>query len=39
MSGTRTGDRNRLLVHPAAARVVLEMLRGPTDGGRDITQS
>ena len=37
MSGTRTGDRNRLLVHPAAARVVLEMLRGPTDGGRDIT--
>ncbi len=38
MSGTRTGDRNRLLVHPAAARVVLEMLRGPTDGGRDITR-
>lgn len=32
------GDRNRLLVHPASARVVLEVLRG-VDGGRDITKT
>ena len=32
------GDRNRLMVHPAAARVVLEVLRD-ADGGRDITKT
>lgn len=31
-------DRNRLLVHPTSAKVVLEVLRGP-DGGRDITKT
>ena len=31
-------DRNRLLVHPTAARVVLEVLQS-ADGGRDITKT
>jgi putative nucleotidyltransferase with HDIG domain len=39
MDDTRSGDRNRLLVHPASARVVLEVLRAPTDGGGDITRT
>lgn len=43
MSATRSTlghiGRNRLLVHPASARVVLEVLRGPADAGRDLTRT
>jgi putative nucleotidyltransferase with HDIG domain len=38
MDERRPGDRNRLLVHPTSARVVLEVLRGP-EGSRDITKT
>jgi putative nucleotidyltransferase with HDIG domain len=38
MDDRRTGERNRLLVHPTSARVVLEVLRGP-EGERDITRT
>jgi putative nucleotidyltransferase with HDIG domain len=34
----RMGDRNRLLVHPTSAQVVLEVLRSPA-AGRDITRT
>jgi putative nucleotidyltransferase with HDIG domain len=38
MAERRPGERNRLLVHPTSARVVLEVLRGP-EGTRDITKT
>jgi HD-like signal output (HDOD) protein len=38
MDERRAGDRNRLLVHPAAARFVLGVLRAPATG-RDITRT